>query len=1069
MKIKYILTNIIFCTYSIIQSQDLTDVVLAGHYFTIGDSLYTHAEYDRSITYFKKAVAVYKNVEDWGNYFKSKNKLSQNYRGLENYETSKTTAGKILKESVIKLGENNRAEARALWNMSYAYYHEKNYDLALESIKRGLLIIDSKFQENTIESGVYYNGLGQIYDKLHKSDSSLFFYQKAISVYEKNGVLESLDIADVYYNLGILHHKKRADKLSLEYHFKALSIRETNLQPDHPDIIKSYNTIATGYRSQAAYHSAMEYYLKVLKLRLERFGRNSLPVVKTYDAIAHANVGLAKYDNSLFYYWKALTILNIHFPKNYLQISKIYSGIAYTYMFPRKAGFEPKYDSALIFHKKSLKLREKYLPKDDQLIYYSYDQVGYTYYKLKKYNSAIYYFKKALPAVASNKSLGGHIYMSLGNCYFETGELHKALNFFHKSILIETNEHNDDVWYNPAASKIKKNGFQTRARIYYKAIAWEALYNKDKNPQNLKYALSAFQLCDTLIDKAKASFLKDEDKKGFGKHVNKILKNAVRISLELFEATGEEKFKSMSFYFAEKCKSGLLIESLNGHLAQKTKLLPSDIVKLEHSLKMDKAFYVSEINRLKARKYGYDTVRLKYQENLLFGINKKYDSLLVAIAEKYPLFYKVKYQNTPPAINHIQRKLSEQTALIEYFEENNTLYVFTITKDYYDVHTISIDSSYTQLMQDLSWVLKTQAQPSQPERVWQKYTSTARILYNNYLAPSLQKIPGKIRNLVIIPDGKLTYIPFEVLLTRKPDSKTINYNGLAYLIENYAISYGYSAQWYFRDLSLKTLPKRNTYLGYAPEYKPAIPGSAQLMAMGKFRDAVTSLEWNVNEVEETSNIMDGDHRLAKDATEADFKNQSTHYSVLHLAMHALVDDKDPMNSRLVFAKNENDSLEDGYLHTYELLSLNMNPELVVLSACNTGYGALERGEGLVSLAYGFAYAGCPSLVASHWQVDDWSTGQLMKRFYQNLADGMDKSTALQQAKLQFLKNAGPIYSNPFYWGGFILIGDPAPVKLKSSSSSWTYMLLVFFAVAIGVVMLVKRSGKITLHYLSPQG
>ncbi|MGB0524835.1 MAG: CHAT domain-containing protein, partial [Flammeovirgaceae bacterium] len=117
--------------------------------------------------------------------------------------------------------------------------------------------------------------------------------------------------------------------------------------------------------------------------------------------------------------------------------------------------------------------------------------------------------------------------------------------------------------------------------------------------------------------------------------------------------------------------------------------------------------------------------------------------------------------------------------------------------------------------------------------------------------------------------------------------------------------------------------------------------------------------------------------------------------------------------------------------------------LAVLSACNTGFGQLQRGEGVMSIGRAFAYAGCPSIAMSHWQVDDEATAQLMEGFYQGLSDGLTKSAAMRQAQLNYLANTSPRSASPFYWGSFIVIGDNAPVV---SSSSWYYW-------AIGVVLL----------------
>ncbi len=110
--------------------------------------------------------------------------------------------------------------------------------------------------------------------------------------------------------------------------------------------------------------------------------------------------------------------------------------------------------------------------------------------------------------------------------------------------------------------------------------------------------------------------------------------------------------------------------------------------------------------------------------------------------------------------------------------------------------------------------------------------------------------------------------------------------------------------------------------------------------------------------------------------------------------------------------------------------MQLKANLAVLSACNTGSGKLSRGEGIMSLARGFMYAGCPSVITSLWSVDDKSTAVIMKHFYEGLSKGLSKDDALRASKLSYLKNADEIKSNPFYWAGFVLIGNPDAIHLK---------------------------------------
>jgi CHAT domain-containing protein len=142
-----------------------------------------------------------------------------------------------------------------------------------------------------------------------------------------------------------------------------------------------------------------------------------------------------------------------------------------------------------------------------------------------------------------------------------------------------------------------------------------------------------------------------------------------------------------------------------------------------------------------------------------------------------------------------------------------------------------------------------------------------------------------------------------------------------------------------------------------------------------------------------------------------------------------------MLSSLVFTE-DHDSVENNFLQAYEISKLNLNADLVILSACETGYGKFEKGNGIASLARSFMYAGASSLVVSLWQVNDFSTAEIMKFFYQNLVEGMGKAEALREAKLEYIKRSKGIFNHPAFWSPFIQIGasDSIYLEVKSKRS-----------------------------------
>ena len=180
------------------------------------------------------------------------------------------------------------------------------------------------------------------------------------------------------------------------------------------------------------------------------------------------------------------------------------------------------------------------------------------------------------------------------------------------------------------------------------------------------------------------------------------------------------------------------------------------------------------------------------------------------------------------------------------------------------------------------------------------------------------------------------------------------------------------------------------------------------------------------EAEYISNITGGKLFENSEAKESVYKKESGKYDIIHLAMHTLLNDKDPMHSTLIFSQ-KNDSTEDGYLKTYEIYGIPLKAKMVVLSSCNTGTGLLFSGEGILSLARGFIYSGSQSVVMSMWEIEDKSGTEIVEMFYKNLKKGYSKSVALRKARITFLKNADQLRSHPYFWSTLVVYGNNTPL------------------------------------------
>lgn len=293
---------------------------------------------------------------------------------------------------------------------------------------------------------------------------------------------------------------------------------------------------------------------------------------------------------------------------------------------------------------------------------------------------------------------------------------------------------------------------------------------------------------------------------------------------------------------------------------------------------------------------------------------------------------------------------------------------------------------------------------------------------------SEQIAPG--RRLIIIPDGLLHYLPFEALIK----------NG-HYLLEDHEISYLPSASLsgLWQDGRKRTDNEDKMELLafgdpiFGSELKPSAgrkSGSdpVNIVRQLGFSDGfqLAPLPRTRDEVEYIADLFPADRRhvyFGKESAEETVKQESlSRYRRLHFATHSLIDERTPSRSSVVLTLDD-DSQEDGFLEVSEIPELDLDCDLVVLSACQTGRGQLLSGEGILGLSRAFLYAGARSVVVSLWNVSDISTAQLMKNFYQHLIDNTGNAAALRQAKLKMARG-GTETRHPYYWAPFIVIGEP---------------------------------------------
>lgn len=480
-----------------------------------------------------------------------------------------------------------------------------------------------------------------------------------------------------------------------------------------------------------------------------------------------------------------------------------------------------------------------------------------------------------------------------------------------------------------------------------------------------------------------------------------------------------------AFGYAEKNKSILLADATRAQRARSLSNIPEALTQQELSLqrqsdKLQKAF--GEANNKESK----DSLR-----SLINALQIEINTFTTNLQKQYPKYYQLRYASSSTSAAEVQKQLAADAMLIEYFAAADYLYVFGITKD--SVVLLQLDLPLATLKKNVETLRNNltgyDLLVQDADLAYKEFTAAASASYAQFLAPILAHAPKNIRHLHIVTDNELGHLPFEAFLTAPAKGET--YNELPYLLNKYKLSYHYSATLWQECQAKATSAQYGAVLAVAAHYSPKGRQATQRTAhLRQLRKLLGPLPQAQQEVLALAKSYEGLFLIdSTQTTERLFKQQAGDYEIIHLAMHGLLDANSPMLSALAFTE-DGDTLEDNFLEAWEIARLPLRAKLVVLSACETGYGKFQQGEGVLSLSRSFMYAGVPSLVVSLWQVNDQTTAIIMTNFYAELAKGKDKAEALQAAKLQYIKNTTGYGAHPAFWAPFVQVGDDSPIIPK---------------------------------------
>lgn len=814
---------------------------------------------------------------------------------------------------------------------------------------------------DVIKNAILPNDINQIKQKVLEgklvlqegmSDVAQRYFEEALQLYVKKFPANINEKAQVLNLLGVCFWNLGQKEKAFDYYQQTLTIRTQIYPKDHEIIAGTYNDIGLLYANDDIEKAAL-YYEKAIAIYEKKLGITHPKVANLYNNLALLYQKQHNFDKSEQYLEKVLNIRIKSFGAKHPNVAFVKNSMAFSALEKNQIQKAKELASeALTIYK------EKYGEKHPELAN-TYSILANIERQNKNWNAALQQYQKAL--IANSKS------------------------FISTSIY-----QNPDVfdYYNP---DIQLNTLLLKAQTLKQKYQSKTLKYKE-----LKLAFKTLQTADTLIDQIRQTRKNKEDKIALGKIASEIYEESINISLQLADVSlNKKKFKRMAFYFAEKSKASVLLSALSETSAKHFAGIPDELLEEERKINDE----LAQTEQLLAQKPDAQ-LEQKLAENL-FKLRGKQDDLIKNLEIKFPDYYRLKYQNKPVTIEELQQKLPENTAMISYFEgeKTNTLFVFYISKKKYKIKEVKIDANFVGNMRALRNGIEFKAKMT--------YSKYAHKLYKILFPFSIST-----DKLVLIPDGRLGTVPFEVLLT-KQSGEAVLYKEMPFLIRKKAISYAYSA-----TLALQTYQKKNNDAHGGFLVAPVNFESQNLVSL-----SATVQEINrIGELFKQKNILSRLY-LYENASEEQIKSKElVNYRYIHLATHGVVNEENPQLSQIFF--NANSNQQDGNLYAGEIYNLRCNADLISLSACQTGLGQITKGEGIIGLTRALLYAGAKNINVSLWSVADQSTSELMQYFYEeflgNELNTQGYATALQKAKLRLFNN--PEWCEPYYWGAFVLIG-----------------------------------------------
>ncbi len=854
------------------------------------------------------------------------------------------------------------------------------------------------------------------------------------------------NLALVYFNLGIYSEWMGRYEESLHYldhHARVLS----NFDSGVIKLSNNYNGKASVYDKLGDYDKALQYYEAGIRLvsSEEKNPDIQSQLSKLYLNLAILLINNEKWEEGLDYLLKSKVIKEKY---GFLHLAGVYLNLGRVY-----AELEENEKADWYFHQ-SIEYWAKEYGAEYWQLGASYEKYGLFLLNSHRWEEAEFYLGKAhdfyLERFGTKNSYLGWVSKYLGDLYFRKDSIDKAVVYYQIALIESVKEFNSlDPEDNPAYS-VRIVNSSILSTLIAKAQAFKSwsqeIQSGEQKLNKLRIAYNTIQIAHEYFNQLINTYSGTQGRLFLASDYKDLFILGTNLALQLYEMEGEETMLEESYLYASAWKSAELMRHIqftevNRELGQKDSLVSMIGFQRERMERLSNR--IRALNEAEVR----NPIEIETAEEELFAEARSLDSMLNA-AKKAGSYDLLLNYNPSIEIAELQSTLDRDQVILEYLMGSNEsdtgrkIYVFVISREKLSYIILEKGGEIQSMVRWYIDHLRRYRPGIPPREGFDSLLNTMHLLYKELFRPVENLVP--MRNVIVVPDDELYYLPFETLVKTIPDYEVFDFSSLDYLLKYYSFNLSYSVAFWMKKSEIKK--RRSEFIALAPEV--SLYSQNELSGQSGFEREINFL----------MDKFKGKYIMGNEVTRESFQDAArSEGSILHIAAHA--EQGDVRGGGYILLGKEDTESEKSRLYEYEISTMEIRSLLVNLSACNTGSGYLSHGEGIYSLGRSFMQAGVPSVIYTLWEVNDARSSILIRDFYKYLLDGEPLDISLQQAKLDYLDGSPSYLSHPYYWAGYQLAGNISSFRKGGSAGLLMYFLIFGLGITVAGYFIFRRPDK----------